>query len=167
MERSHRRQGGGPISTDRRPSASSADAVDSLGTRVQTTLVVVPGEEAESLERRYIQAVLARYLWLPDTPSQTSRHDRRLARTLCKRGVPLLAVETALLLGEARRVFRARDAEPLPSVRSLYYFLPVVAEVESGGDPDCGYSAYLLRKLRPLAERKRARLHRAARNGGG
>lgn len=143
------------------PYASSAVGLATLSERVQTALA--PEGGPHGLERQYVQAVLARYLWLPDTPNQISRHDRRLARTLFERGIPVIVVEAALLLGTCRRAFREPYLAPLPQVRSMHYFLPVITEVlENPRDPDPGYLEYLLRKLRPLAELKVARLqHRA------
>jgi hypothetical protein len=127
-----------------------------LSIKVQTSLVADWGPE--SLKRQYVAAVLARYLWLPETPTQTSRHDRRLARSLYEGGVPLVVVEAALLLGGARRELRGPSAALLLPIRALHYFNPVITEVLSQGDPDVSYLAYLLRKLRPLAELKLARL---------
>jgi len=148
------------IRTEREPSASSAYDPASLSVKVQTALV--PDWGVESLKRQYVTAVLARYLWLPETPTQTSRHDRRLARSLYEGGVPLIVVEAALLLGGARHALRGASAGPLPLIRALHYFNPVITEVMNQGDPDVSYVAYLLRKLRPLAELKLARLrHRA------
>ena len=143
------------------PRASSAVGPATLSTRVQATLA--PEHGPHGLERQYVEAVLARYLWLPDTPDQTSRHDRRLARTLFGRGVPLIVVEAALLLGACRRALREPYLAPLPQVRSMHYFLPVIAEIlENPRDPDTDHLECLLRRLRPLAELKVARLrHRA------
>lgn len=140
------------------PSASSASGPASLSARVQTDLPT-PEHAEVSPARRYQQAVLARYLWLPDTPSLTSRHDRRLALTLFERNVPLLAVEAALLLAATRRALREPWLAPLPRVRSLHYFVPAIAEVlDNPRPPDLDYLTCLLRRLRPLAELKLARL---------
>jgi hypothetical protein len=103
--------------------------------------------------RIYVEAVLDRYLWLPATPTRISRHDRRLARTLYERGIPLATVQAALLLGAARRAFRAENAAPLPPIRTLHYFLPLVEEVLQA-PPAAGYCEYLESKLRPRAEIK-------------
>lgn len=138
------------------PFVSCAADRASLSTRLQTALVP---EDPKGLQRQYVEAVLGRYLWLPDTPNRTSRHDRRLARTLYERGVPLIVVEAALLLGAARRALREPYLAPLPKVRSAYYFLPVIKEVlEEPRDPDRDYLLCLLRRLCPLAELKAARL---------
>lgn len=148
------------------PDASGAGSLGSLSTGIQTDLPLARGER-DSAERRYIRAVLGRYLWLPDTPDETSRHDRRLAGTLFERGVALLAVEAALLLGATRRALREPWLGPLPRVRSLHYYLPVIAEVlENPREPDLDYLTCLLRRLRPLAELKAARLAHEASYGG-
>jgi len=76
------------------PPASSAGDEGSLSTRIQG--VLPPGGDCTDLKRGYVRAVLGRYLWLPDTPSQTSRHDRRLAATLYERGVPLMALRVVV-----------------------------------------------------------------------
>jgi hypothetical protein len=140
--------------------ASSAAEPASLSTAIQTTLPR-PRNDRDSPQRRYIRAVLARYLWLPETPSVTSRHDRSVAKTLFERGVSLLVVEAALLLAAARRALRDSGLPPLPHVRALHYYLPVVAELlDEEQPPEHGYLIGLLGQLRPLAEGKAARLHR-------
>jgi hypothetical protein len=95
----------------------------------------------------YLDAVLGTYSSLPGTPARPSRQDRRLARDLCRRGVPLRAVRTALLLAAARRTLRS--GPPLPPVRTLYYFLPALEEVLTL-PPEPGYVEYLAAKLQPL-----------------
>jgi hypothetical protein len=107
------------------------------------------------LERIYIDAVLDTYTSLPGTPLQPSRQDRRLALDLCRRGVPLRTVRTALLLAAARRSIRS--GPPLRPVRTLHYFLPVIEEVLEL-PPDPGYVQYLAGKLQSLvAEKDRLR----------
>jgi hypothetical protein len=64
--------------------------------------------------------------------------------------VPLLTIEAALLLASVRRLARPNDAEPLPKVRSLAYFAPVVRELSLTPLPD-GYIEYLKCKLQKLA----------------
>jgi hypothetical protein len=64
-----------------------------------------------------------------------------------------------MVLAVARRTFR--QGHPLPRVRALHFFLPVIDELlEVPCEP--GYARYLEQKLRPLAaakvaERKAAR----------
>jgi hypothetical protein len=52
-----------------------------------------------------------------------------VAAQLHARGVSLRVAENALILAAARRLMRAPGALPLPTVRSLAYFLPVIEEV--------------------------------------
>ena len=108
----------------------------------------------DAAEDDYVRAVLDCYLWLPGTSTITSRHDRRCAQQLFRRGVALEVVKGAMLLAVARRTFRRGD--PLPRVRALHFFLPVIEEVlECPCDP--GYFQYLEGQLRPHAAQKARR----------
>jgi hypothetical protein len=96
----------------------------------------------------YLKQLLRLYLELPHTPSRASRYDRRLAQELWQRQTPLEVIETAFLLAMARRCLRDPSLAPLPPIRSLHYFLPVIEEVLTGEiSPD--YVRYLKRKLVP------------------
>ncbi|HLK65307.1 MAG TPA: hypothetical protein VKU19_17830 [Bryobacteraceae bacterium] len=94
----------------------------------------------------YVSAVLTLYVDLPDTPLRASVPDQRQARTWFERGVPLEVVETALLLACLRRTVRPTDVQPLPRVRSLAYFQPVIEELLDHPAPS-GYLQYLRLKL--------------------
>jgi hypothetical protein len=83
-----------------------------------------PGNQDE-----YIRQVLDAYRKTPGTMGTVRRLDRLLAAQLHQRGVPLAAVENALILAAARRLIRATTAAPLGTIRSLAYFLPVIDEV--------------------------------------
>ena len=111
------------------------------------------GGPCHEAERRYVQAVLERYLWLPVTPMRSGRQDRRCARALYGRRIPLAVVEAALLLAAVRRTFRPKDAAALSPIRGLHYFLPVIDELLAQA-PVPGYVEYLIGKLRPLADAK-------------
>ncbi len=74
----------------------------------------------------YISSVLMLYVDLPDTPLRTNSQDQRQARSWFDRGVPLAVVETALLLACLRRNTRPAEVPPLPRIRSLAYFQPVI-----------------------------------------
>lgn len=145
------------------PAASGASGAASLSTGIQTTLPA-PRSDRDTPRRRFVSAVLGRYLWLPETPAHTSRYDRALAETMYERGIELIVVEAALLLASARRALREPWLVPLPPIRSLAYFQPTVAEVLANPrSPDLEYLTCLLRRLRPLAELKLARLRHAQR----
>lgn len=77
----------------------------------------------------FVTTVLKLYLDLPDTPQRASSYDQAVARSLFERDVPLDVVESALLLGSLRRLRRPAGALPLPPVRSLAYFSPVIDEI--------------------------------------
>jgi hypothetical protein len=94
----------------------------------------------------YVYSLTTGYLRLPDTPHCLSRCDRRLARNLFQRQVPLAVVEAAFLLASARRAARPAGAPPLGPIRSLHYFLPVIEEILHNPLPD-SYLAFLRRKV--------------------
>ena len=77
----------------------------------------------------YIQKVLSAYRQTPGTAGVIRRPDRLLAAQLYARGVPLRAVENALVLAASRRLLRPAEAPPLGTIRSLAYFLPLIDEV--------------------------------------
>ena len=79
------------------------------------------------------------------------RPDRLLAAQLHQRGVPLTAIENALVLAAARRLVRPTDSPPLGTIRSLAYFVPVIEEVLSlRVSPD--YFQYLRHKIARFAQ---------------
>lgn len=92
-------------------------------------------------EQEYVRTVLRAYLGLPETPDRWSRTDRRIAVELFQRQVPIDVVETAFVLGSARRL--GRDPKKLvPPIRCLAYFVPVIDEVLTL-PPPAGYIEYL------------------------
>ena len=95
---------------------------------------------------QYIQAVLGAYRQTQGTAGTIRRPDRLLAAQLYERGVPLCAVENAFVLAASRRLIRPADAQPLTTIRSLAYFLPVIEEVlQLRVGPD--YFHYLRQKI--------------------
>jgi hypothetical protein len=95
----------------------------------------------------YVRAVLALYCGLPHIAARRpSPYDRRLAAQLFDQGIAFATVEAACLLAIARRGGRPPDLPPLPLVRSLAYFLPVVEEL-CANPPDLGYLAYLRQRV--------------------
>ena len=94
----------------------------------------------------YIDALLAFYHQLPDTPRRHSRYDRRLAAQLCQQNIPLALIEAAFLLATARRLLRHPSFPPLNPIRSLHYFLPVIEELLDQPPPPT-YLEYLRSKL--------------------
>lgn len=104
------------------------------------------GQTFQEESSGYTAIVLKAYLQLPETPSKASFNDRQTAASLYARGVPLFAVESALMLASMRRLGRSPDMPPLSPIRSLAYFLPVIQEVlDSPISED--YLRYLRMKL--------------------
>jgi hypothetical protein len=101
----------------------------------------------------YLSTVILLYLDLPDTPLSASAQDHTQARRLYDRGISLALVESAFRLASLRRLARPSDAPPLPPIRSLAYFLPVIEELLAQPMPE-NYLAYLRLKLRNPATHK-------------
>ncbi len=102
--------------------------------------------------RSYVDAVLSTYRSWPGTTGHVRRPDRLLADTLYDRGIPFDAIRAAFILVDARRTFRPVDAPPLPTIRSLYYFLPVINEIVRANNLDASYIRYLELKLNGLPD---------------
>jgi hypothetical protein len=102
-------------------------------------------------EPAYVAAVLMLYVDLPDTPLRPSPQDQSMARRLYEQSVPLSLIESALLLATLRRLVRSSELPPLPKIRSLAYFQPVIAELQQQPIPE-GYLDYLRLKLQKLVQ---------------
>jgi hypothetical protein len=87
-------------------------------------------EQNPATQDEYVRQVLDAYQKTPGTMGTVRRPDRLLAAQLHQRGVPLVAVENALVLAAARRLIRP-GSTPLATIRSLAYFLPAIDEVLS------------------------------------
>jgi hypothetical protein len=109
----------------------------------------------ESDPASYVATVLILYVDLPDTPLRASVQDQWQARRLHDHGVPLRVVESALLLTSLRRLVRPVDVPPLPPIRSLAYFQPVIDELLEHPAPPT-YLEYLRFKMHRVAEQKAA-----------
>jgi hypothetical protein len=101
----------------------------------------------------YVRTILSLYQKLPETPTRPSSRDCLCAHQLQQRGVPLAQIESAFLLGSLRRLLRPPNAPPLPPIRSLAYFQPVIEELLHTPIPDT-YVEYLRHKMQPFAEKK-------------
>jgi hypothetical protein len=104
----------------------------------------------------YVRRVLDAYRATPGACGEVRQPDRAFAVALHARGVPLDAVENALVLAASRRIVRRPEAPPLGVIRSLAYFGPVIDEVlESSVGPD--YYRYLRQRLPHWLAAQRAR----------
>jgi hypothetical protein len=109
--------------------------------------VITPALESDPAS--YVASVLILYADLPETPLCASVQDRWQARRLQDRGVSLPLVESALLLRSLRRLIRPADLPPLPPIRSLAYFQPVIDELLENPPPD-KFLGYLRLKMRGI-----------------
>jgi hypothetical protein len=97
-------------------------------------------------QEQYVHRVLEAYRKTPGTMGTIRRPDRLLAVQLFQRGVSVSVIENAFVLAATRRFMRPADAQPLATIRSLAYFLPVIEEVQGPRvSPD--YFQYLRHKL--------------------
>jgi hypothetical protein len=110
------------------------------------------GLQPDSNPELYVSAVLMFYVDLPDTPLRASNPDYRMARSWFDRRVPIATVESALLLASLRRLTRPHNVPPLPRIRSLAYFQPVIDELLESPVP-AAYPDYLRLKLRAITDR--------------
>jgi len=75
----------------------------------------------------FVSRVLTLYLGLPGVAARrASRTDRDLAATLFHRGITIEQIEAAMLLAHLRRT---ASSTPLPPIRSLHYFIPIIDEI--------------------------------------
>lgn len=100
----------------------------------------------------YLCRLFEAYRATPGTCGVVRQTDRLTAIQLYERGVPLTVVDNALALAAVRRLMRPDAAAPLPVVRSLAYFLPVIDEVLAT-EVDPRYYQHVLSKLQRLTVR--------------
>ncbi len=97
----------------------------------------------------YVSSVLTLYTALYETPDCPQPMDRRLAENWYHRGITLQTVESALLLGQIRRLGRPANYPTLQPIRSLYYFVPLIEEVLAS-PPEPDYVIYIRMTLKKL-----------------
>lgn len=96
-----------------------------------------------SSRRSDVQRLLDLYCGLPHTAARRpSANDRWLATQLCDQAIASDIIEAAFLLAIARRNRRDPQALPLPPIRSLAYFIPVIEELRLN-PPHPDYLRYL------------------------
>jgi hypothetical protein len=99
----------------------------------------------------YIASVRDCFLELGCGNGKFGAADVATARDLQQRGIPLAVVEDAMFLGASRKYMSWFEGKALEPIQSLAYFKEVIAEVQDKPLPP-GYSAYLRKKVRELAE---------------
>lgn len=104
---------------------------------------------------QYRRQALRLYRLLPDTPSRCHRGDCTIVDRLYQDDVPLSLLETALLVGTARRVLRDPGLPKLGTIRSIAYFLPILQQLHESPPPD-GYLDYLRHTLQSALRQQEA-----------
>lgn len=77
----------------------------------------------------YIRELLEAYVATPGVLGPVRPADRELAGRLYDQRVPLYAIKNAFLVAAARRFRNNAFATPLPPIRSVHYFLPILREL--------------------------------------
>jgi hypothetical protein len=83
---------------------------------------------ARQSEQEYVRQVLRAYIALPETPKRWRATDRQIVLELFRRAIPADVIDTAFVLGSARRLGRD-PKKTVPPIRCVGYFLPVIEEV--------------------------------------
>ncbi len=109
----------------------------------------------------FVASVLNLYLDLPDTPLRYNSADQAFARRLQEQQISLPVIEAALLLASLRRRLRPQELPPLPRIRSLAYFQPVIDELLQQPLAD-SYVQYLRLKLRSVSPEPSAAVQKTA-----
>ena len=110
----------------------------------------------------FVASVLNLYLDLPDTPLRYNSADQGFAQRLHEQRIPLSLIEAALLLASLRRLLRPRELPPLPRIRSLAYFQPVIDELLQQQPLPDSYRLYLRSKLRSVYSEPSAAVQKTA-----
>lgn len=85
--------------------------------------------DSESPRSKYVRLLLQTYRDTPGVLGRVRHADRELAARLYKDAVPLHLIKTAFLIAVARRIRNNAFSTPLPQIRSLHYFLPILSEI--------------------------------------
>jgi hypothetical protein len=115
----------------------------------------------------YVDAVRECFLGLGCGNAKFGAAEVAAARDLQRRRIPLAVVEDAMILAASRKYMSWFEGKALKPIQSLAYFNEVIAEIKDKPFPP-GYSAYLRKKVRELAESwsEAVKTGQAAQRGG-
>jgi hypothetical protein len=102
-------------------------------------------------QKAYVESIREWFLALACGSGKFGAAETATARNLYGRGIPLVVIEEAILMGAGRKYMSWLEGHALEPIQSLAYFEQVIAEVQDKPLPP-GYSAYLRKKLGELAE---------------
>lgn len=124
----------------------------------------IPSVTEPSDARDYIDSVRECFLSLGLT-GDFGEADRSLARKFYDCRMPLGVVRGGMLLGSCRKWMSRLHGQSVEPIGSLYYFLPVIAELQREPLPR-GYSSYLQHKLDRFTAAWKSGQHQRKENGG-
>ena len=101
-------------------------------------------------QKTYVESVRTCFLSLGCGSGEFGAADAADASNLQRRGIPLVVVEEAMLIGACRKYSSWFEGNALEPIRSLRYFDPLIAEIQKEPLPS-GYPAYLREKIKKLA----------------
>lgn len=100
---------------------------------------------ASDESRRYVEAVKGMFLARRCVQSSFTAADEKLALSLYRRGISLIHVEHAILLGAARKYACFREHGHGTPISSLHYFADLFVEVQEEQSPN--YWTYIAHKV--------------------
>jgi hypothetical protein len=101
-------------------------------------------------QKAYVESVRICFLSLGCGSGKFGVTDAADARDLQQRGIPLVVIEEAMLVGACRKYSSWFEGKALEPIRSLHYFDPLIAEIQKEPLPS-GYPVYLREKIMKLA----------------
>lgn len=110
-----------------------------------------PADAIESDQEAYVESVRECFLGLGCANGKFGAAEVAAARNLQRQGIPLGVVEDAMFLGASRKYMSWFEGNALDRIQSLTYFNEVITEIQEKPFTP-GYSAYLRKKVRELAE---------------
>ena len=102
-------------------------------------------------QKAYVDSVRECFLSLGCGSGQFGAAEIATAGNLHRRGIPLAVLNDAMLMGACRKYISWIEGHALEPIRSLAYFEALITEVLEEPFPP-GYSAYLRKKVKQLAE---------------
>jgi len=99
----------------------------------------------------YVESVRECFEGLGCTSSRFGAAEIETARQLQRRAIPLGIIHDAMLLGACRKLDSWLTGGPVEPIRSMAYFEPLIAEIQSKPLP-AGYSAHLRKKIRQFSK---------------
>jgi hypothetical protein len=97
--------------------------------------IVYDGDPEPAQEASYVASVLILHAGLPDAPSRSRPIDQALARKLHQESGPATPGRVRFAAPHLAAIGSSQRSSASPRIRSLAYFLPVIAELQQQPDP--------------------------------